>query len=73
MTVLTRRSVLRSSVGFATAGTLTRPFVANAATTTAEMWFAQGFAKQEDESLLRLVADYEKVKSELTHMCTPHP
>ena len=60
MTVLTRRSVLRSSVGFATAGTLTRPFVANAATTTAEMWFAQGFAKQEDESLLRLVADYEK-------------
>ena len=57
---LTRRSLLRSSFGLVTAGALARPYVANAAATTAEMWFAQGFAKQEDESLLRLVANYEK-------------
>jgi len=60
MTNLTRRSLLRSSFGLAAAGALARPYLANAAATTAEMWFAQGFAKQEDESLLRLVADYEK-------------
>ena len=60
MTVLTRRSVLRGSVGLAAAGTLARPYIANAAATTAEAWFQQGFAKEEDASLKRLVADYEK-------------
>jgi hypothetical protein len=57
---LTRRSVIHGSAAVA-AVSLARPYVANAAATTAEMWFAQGFAKQEDESLLRLVADYQKV------------
>jgi multiple sugar transport system substrate-binding protein len=60
MAVLTRRSVLCSSVGLAAAGALGRPYIANAAATTAEMWFPQGFAKQEDQALLQLVADYEK-------------
>jgi multiple sugar transport system substrate-binding protein len=60
MTNLTRRSVLRSSVGLAAAGALGRPHIANAAATTAEVWFGQGFAKQEDTALLKLVADYEK-------------
>jgi hypothetical protein len=45
MTILTRRSVLRGSVGLAAAGALARPFIANAAATTAEMWWIQGFAK----------------------------
>jgi len=60
MTILTRRSVLRSSLGFAAAGTVARPYVANAAATTAEVWAAQGFAKQEDTAFIKLVADYEK-------------
>ena len=60
MTNLTRRSVLRSSLGLVAAGSLSRPHIANAAATTAEAWFAQGFAKEEDAALLKLVADYEK-------------
>src|SRR6266478_224743 len=60
MTLLTRRSVLRGSVGLAATGALARPYVANAAATTAEMWWAQGFAKEEDASLKRMIADYEK-------------
>ena len=57
---LSRRSVLRTSLAAAAAGTLARPHIANAAATTAEAWFAQGFAKEEDAALLKLVADYEK-------------
>jgi multiple sugar transport system substrate-binding protein len=57
---LTRRSVLRSSLAFGAAGALARPYVANAAATTAEMWWIQGFAKEEDTSLKKMVADYEK-------------
>src|SRR5205085_4077266 len=54
------RSVIRSTVGFAAAGALARPYIANAAATTAEMWWAQGFAKEEDSSLKAMVAEYEK-------------
>jgi multiple sugar transport system substrate-binding protein len=57
---LTRRSVLRSSLALGAAGTLTRPFIANAQAKTAEVWFAQGFAQEEDVALKKLVADYEK-------------
>jgi len=60
MTVLTRRSVLRSSLAFGAAGALARPYIANAQATTAEAWFQQGFAEEEDASLKRMVADYEK-------------
>jgi multiple sugar transport system substrate-binding protein len=60
MTNLTRRSVLRGSLGLVAAGGLSRPHIANAAASTAEAWFAQGFAKEEDAALLKLVADYEK-------------
>jgi multiple sugar transport system substrate-binding protein len=41
-------------------GFFSRPYIANAAVTTAEMWWAQGFAKEEDVSLKRIIADYEK-------------
>jgi multiple sugar transport system substrate-binding protein len=57
---LTRRSVLRSSLAFGAAGALARPYVANAQAKTAEMWWAQGFAKEEDASLKRMIAEYEK-------------
>jgi len=60
MAVLTRRSVVRGSLGFAAAGVLARPFIANAAATTAEVWFAQGFVPEEDTAFQKMAADYEK-------------
>ena len=50
MSTLTRRSVLRSSAALAATGTLARPFIANAAATTATVWWVQGFAEEEDIS-----------------------
>ena len=60
MAILTRRSVLRGSLGLAAAGALARPHVANAAATTAELWWQQGFAEEEDIAFKKLLADYEK-------------
>jgi multiple sugar transport system substrate-binding protein len=60
MAILTRRSVLTSSLALGAAGMLPRPHIANAAATTAEMWWGQGFAKEEDISLNRIVAEYQK-------------
>ena len=60
MTTLSRRSVLRSSLALAAAGTLARPYVANAAATTAEVWWTQGFIPEEDDLIKKIVADYEK-------------
>ncbi len=60
MAMLTRRSVVRGSLGFAAAGLLARPYIANAQAKTAEAWFAQGFAEEEDIALKKLVAEYEK-------------
>ena len=57
---LTRRSVLRGSLAFGAAGALTRPYIANAAASTAEVWWVQGFAKEEDTSFKNMVAEYEK-------------
>ena len=60
MAILTRRSVLRGSLAFGAAGTLARPYIANAAATTAEVWWQQGFAKEEDVAFKKMVAEYEK-------------
>jgi multiple sugar transport system substrate-binding protein len=60
MTIFTRRSVLRGSLGLAAAGALVRPHIANAAATTAEVWWTQGFAQEEDIAFKKLVADYQK-------------
>ena len=60
MTYLTRRWLLRSSVGLGAAGTLARPYIANAAGTTAEVWWVQGFVPEEDVAFKKVVADYEK-------------
>src|SRR5215469_11075088 len=57
---LSRRSVLRSSLGMAAAGTLARPYIANAAAATAEVWWTQGFVPEEDVAIKKLAADYEK-------------
>jgi multiple sugar transport system substrate-binding protein len=42
------------------AGTLARPYIANAAATTAEVWWIQGFVPEEDVAYKKIVADYEK-------------
>ena len=60
MAHLTRRSVLRGSAALAGARVLGFPHVAKAAATTASVWFAQGFVQDEDVSLRKAVADYEK-------------
>ena len=60
MTTLSRRSVLGGSLGLAATGTLARPYMANAAATTATVWWVQGFAQEEDVSFKKIVADYEK-------------
>src|SRR5215813_552208 len=57
---MTRRSVLRSSIGFAAAGALSRPFVANAQAKTATVWWIQGFAQEEDIAFKKIVDDYQK-------------
>src|SRR5437868_13936569 len=57
---LGRRSVLRSSLAVAAAGTLARPYIADAAATTAEVWWAQGFVQEEDVAIKKIVADYQK-------------
>ncbi|HEU0155446.1 MAG TPA: extracellular solute-binding protein, partial [Stellaceae bacterium] len=57
---LSRRSVLRASLGIAAAGALARPYLANAAATTATMWLSQGFVPEEDAAFRKLAADYQK-------------
>src|SRR5271166_6963323 len=60
MSILSRRSVLRASLGAAAARTLARPYIAHAAATTATVWWVQGFAEEEDVAFKKMVADYEK-------------
>ena len=57
---LSRRSVLCTSLAAVAAGTLARPYIANAAATTAEVWWGQGFVPEEDVAIKNVVADYEK-------------
>ncbi len=61
MPIMSRRSVVRTSLGGAAAWTLARPYIAHAAATTATVWWVQGFAEEEDVSFKKIVADYEKV------------
>ena len=73
MTIITRRSVLRSSVALAAAGTLARPHIANAAATTIEAWFAQGFVPEEDSAFRAMAADYEKASgNKVDHSLIPY-
>ena len=61
MITLSRRSLLRASLGVAAAGTLSRPYIANAQAKTAQIWWSQGFVPEEDDAFRKLVADYEKL------------
>src|SRR5260370_34238186 len=72
MTRLSRRSVLRSSAALAAAGALARPHIANAAATTAEVWWTQGFVQDEDVAFKKAVADYEKASgNKIDYSITP--
>src|SRR5690242_17537175 len=53
---LTRRSVLRGSAALAATGALARPHIANAAATTASVWWNQGFIQSEDVAFQNLAA-----------------
>ena len=69
---LSRRSVLRTSLAAAAVETLARPYIANAAATTAEVWWVQGFAQEEDIGFKQLVADYEKASgNKIEHSIMP--
>ena len=57
---VTRRSLIRGSAGLVMAGALARPYLANAAATTATAWWVQGFAEEEDIAFKKIVADYQK-------------
>jgi multiple sugar transport system substrate-binding protein len=61
MQIVTRRSLLRASLGAAAAAPFARPFLANAQAKTATVWWSQGFVPEEDEAFKKMVADYEKL------------
>ena len=46
MAMLTRRSVLFSSLALGATGVLARPYIANAAASTAAVWWTQGSAEE---------------------------
>ena len=60
METITRRSVLRGSAALAASGALARPYIANAAATTASVWWTQGFIQSEDIAFQNLAAAYQK-------------
>jgi multiple sugar transport system substrate-binding protein len=57
---ITRRTLINRSIGAAAAGTLARPYIADAQAKTATVWWQQGFVPEEDEATRVLVADFEK-------------
>jgi multiple sugar transport system substrate-binding protein len=60
MVSMSRRSMLAATAGVAATAGLARPFIANAAATTATVWITQGFVPEEDAAFKKTVADYEK-------------
>src|SRR6516225_6431210 len=60
MSNLSRRTLLRGSLGLAAAGPLARPFVANAAATTASVWWSQGYIPEEDAAFRTMIDEYQK-------------
>src|SRR3981189_2907711 len=73
MTILTRRSVLRTSLALGAAGILARPYIANAQAKTATVWWVQGFAEEEDIAFKKVVADYQKASGNtIDHTITPY-
>jgi multiple sugar transport system substrate-binding protein len=57
---MSRRSVVRGTLGLAAAGALARPYIANAQAKTAVCWINQGFVKAEDDAMNKVCQDYMK-------------
>jgi multiple sugar transport system substrate-binding protein len=73
MSILSRRSVLRGSLALTAGGNLLRPFIANAAATTAAVWWIQGFAQEEDISFKKIVTDYQNASGNtIDYTITPY-
>ena len=73
MAMLTRRSVLFSSLALGATGVLARPYIANAAASTAAVWWTQGSAEEEDISFKKIVAEYEKASGNtIDYSITPY-
>src|SRR5947199_1414909 len=69
---LTRRSLLRTSLGAAAAAPFAHPYIANAQAKTATVWWSQGFVPEEDEAFKKMVADYEKLSgNKIDHSIVP--
>jgi multiple sugar transport system substrate-binding protein len=64
MRKLSRRSVLRGSLGLAAGSAIVRPFIANAAAKTATVWWTQGFVPEEDAAFRAVVAEYQKASGD---------
>jgi multiple sugar transport system substrate-binding protein len=60
MSNLSRRTVICGSLSLGATGTLARPYVANAAATTATAWWSQGYVPEEDAAFRAMVAEYQK-------------
>jgi multiple sugar transport system substrate-binding protein len=65
MTSMRRRSVLRASLAAVATSTLMRPYLANAAATTATVWWVQGFTQEEDVAFRKIVADYQRASGNI--------
>ena len=57
---MSRRSVLGGALSVAAAGSLARPYIANAQAKTAVYWAGQGFIPQEDAAMRKVCEDYMK-------------
>jgi multiple sugar transport system substrate-binding protein len=60
MKIISRRTAIRTSLGLAAAGMLSRPYITNAEAKTAIVWRDQGFVPEEDAAFRATVAAYEK-------------
>jgi hypothetical protein len=58
---VSRRSVLRNSLQLAAAAGLMRPYIANAAATTATVWWTQGFVQEEDIAITKMFDAYQRI------------
>ncbi len=60
MKIMSRRSVIRASLGVAATAPLARPYIANAQAKTAVYWAGQGFIPEEDVAMRKVCEDYMK-------------
>ena len=60
MISMSRRSMIRGSLGLAATGALARPYIANAQAKTAVFWAGQGFIPEEDIAMRQVCEDYMK-------------